>query len=44
VGTEEALALCGALPASRLSARPASPALNRPGDAREGPELLLAPG
>jgi putative SOS response-associated peptidase YedK len=43
VGTDEALALCGALPASRLSARPANPALNRPGDALEGPDLLLAP-
>jgi putative SOS response-associated peptidase YedK len=43
VDTEEALALCGALPASRLSASPANPALNRPGDAVEGPDLLLAP-
>jgi putative SOS response-associated peptidase YedK len=43
LGTEEALALCRALPAERLSARPANPALNRPGVAEEGPELLLAP-
>jgi putative SOS response-associated peptidase YedK len=43
VGAEEALSLCGALPAERLSARPANPAVNKPGDAPEGPELLLAP-
>jgi putative SOS response-associated peptidase YedK len=43
LGTEEALALCRALPAERLSARPANPALNRPGVAEEGPGLLLAP-
>ena len=43
LGTDEALALCGALPAERLSARPANPAVNRPGEAPEGPELLLAP-
>jgi putative SOS response-associated peptidase YedK len=40
---EEALALCGPLPASRLSASPANPALNKPGAAEEGPELLSAP-
>jgi len=40
---EEALALCGPLPASRLSAAPANPALNKPGAAEEGPELLRAP-
>jgi putative SOS response-associated peptidase YedK len=40
---DEALALCGALPASRLSAAPANPALNKPGEAEEGPELLRAP-
>jgi putative SOS response-associated peptidase YedK len=44
LGTEEALALCRALPAERLSARPANPVVNRPGVAPEGPELLLAPG
>jgi putative SOS response-associated peptidase YedK len=43
-GAEEALALCGALPESRLSATPANPALNKPGAAEEGPELLRAPG
>jgi putative SOS response-associated peptidase YedK len=40
---EEALALCGPLPAARLSAAPANPALNKPGAAEEGPELLRAP-
>jgi putative SOS response-associated peptidase YedK len=40
---EEALALCGALEESRLSAAPANPALNKPGAAEEGPELLRAP-
>ena len=40
---EEALALCGALPARRLWATPANPALNKPGVAEEGPELLRAP-
>jgi putative SOS response-associated peptidase YedK len=41
---EEALALCGPLPEARLSASPANPALNKPGAADEGPELLRAPG
>jgi putative SOS response-associated peptidase YedK len=44
LGADEALALCGALPESRLSAAPANPALNKPGVAPEGPELLRAPG
>jgi len=40
----EALALCGALPASRMSARPANPAVNKAGDLEaEGPQLLVAP-
>ena len=43
LGAEEALELCGALPAARLSARPANPAVNSPGAAEEGPELLRAP-
>ena len=43
LGAEEALALCGPLPESRLSAAPANPALNKPGAAEEGPELLHAP-
>jgi putative SOS response-associated peptidase YedK len=42
LGAEEALALCGALPEDRLSARPANPAVNKV-DAAEGPELLSAP-
>jgi len=42
LGAEEALALCGALPAERMSARPANPAVNKV-DIPEGPELLLAP-
>jgi len=43
LGAEEALALCGALPAERLSAKPANPAVNKVDDAGEGPELLRAP-
>jgi putative SOS response-associated peptidase YedK len=39
---EEALALCGPLAESRLSAAPANPAVNKPGG-EEGPELLIAP-
>ncbi|HEX4466434.1 MAG TPA: SOS response-associated peptidase [Solirubrobacteraceae bacterium] len=40
---EEALALCGALDESRLSATPANPAVNKPDPDTEGPELLHAP-
>jgi putative SOS response-associated peptidase YedK len=40
---EEALSLCGALPASRLSAHPANPAVNKVVEGVEGPELLSAP-
>jgi putative SOS response-associated peptidase YedK len=41
---QEALALCGALPPSRLSARPANPAVNKAGQLQlEGPDLLVAP-
>jgi putative SOS response-associated peptidase YedK len=44
LGAEEALALCGPLPAERLSATAANPAVNRAGEPElEGPELLLAP-
>ena len=43
LGAREALELCGALPAARLSASPANPALNKADPALEGPELLLAP-
>ncbi len=44
VGAEEALELCGALPAERLSAHPANPAVNNVHTAVDGPELLVAPG
>ncbi len=44
LGAEEALALCGTLPAERLGARAANPAVNRVIDVVEGPELLYAPG
>ena len=40
---EEALALCEALPAERLSVRAANPALNRPDPEHEGAELLDSP-
>jgi len=42
LSAEDALALCGALPSERLSARAANPAVNKTG-VEEGPELLLAP-
>jgi hypothetical protein len=35
--------LCGPLPESRLSARPANPAVNKVIEGVEGPELLSAP-
>ena len=41
---EEALALCGALDESRLSAAPANPARQQGRSAAEGPELLRASG
>ncbi len=44
LGAEEALELCRALPAERLTARPANPAVNKAGEPQlEGPELLVAP-
>jgi putative SOS response-associated peptidase YedK len=44
LGAEDALALCGALSASRLAARPANPAVNKAGQLDlEGPQLLAAP-
>jgi len=44
LGADDALALCGPLPASRLSARPANPAVNKAGELdAEGPDLLVAP-
>ena len=42
VGAEEALSLCGPLPAARIAAAPAHPAVNRV-EAEEGPQLLVAP-
>lgn len=44
LGADDALALCGPLPARRLSAQPANPAVNKAGEPElEGPELLVAP-
>lgn len=40
----DALQLCGALAAERMSASPANPALNKADPELEGPELLLSPG
>jgi putative SOS response-associated peptidase YedK len=43
LGAADVLELCRPLPASRLSAWPANPAVNRAGTGVEGPELLRAP-
>jgi putative SOS response-associated peptidase YedK len=44
LGAEDALALCGPLAESRLSAHPANPAVNKAGDLdAEGPALLTPP-
>jgi putative SOS response-associated peptidase YedK len=44
LGAQEALELCGPLPAERLSAQAANPAVNKAGEPDlEGPGLLLAP-
>ena len=43
LGAEEALQLCGPLAEARLSAAPANPALNKPDQDLEGPELLRPP-
>jgi putative SOS response-associated peptidase YedK len=43
LGAEEALELCGPLAEGRLTATPANPALNKPDEALEGPELLRPP-
>jgi putative SOS response-associated peptidase YedK len=43
LGAEEALELCGPLAEARLTATPANPALNKPDEALEGPELLRPP-
>lgn len=41
--TEEALAVCGALPEHRLTAKAANPLLNKAGPEDDGPHLLAAP-
>jgi putative SOS response-associated peptidase YedK len=43
LGAEDVLELCHPLAASRLSAQPANPAVNRAGTGVEGPELLSSP-
>jgi putative SOS response-associated peptidase YedK len=43
VGAEEALSLCRALPAERMSAKAANPEVNGVIDVGEGPGLLVAP-
>jgi len=41
---EDAVAMCGPLPASRMESAPANPKLNKVGKgSEEGPELLVAP-
>jgi putative SOS response-associated peptidase YedK len=41
---EDAIAMCGPLPASRMDSAPANPKLNKVGKgSEEGPELLVAP-
>ncbi len=42
ISANEALSLCGALPADRTTVTPANPAVNNV-HSPEGPELLLAP-
>lgn len=41
--TQEALSLCGALPANRMTVNPANPDVNKVGAVAEGAELLVAP-
>lgn len=43
LGADDVLELCKPLPPSRLSATPANPALNKPGAAEDGPQLLRQP-
>jgi putative SOS response-associated peptidase YedK len=43
LGSDDALSLCGPLPAERLSAQAANPAVNKVIDVDEGPQLLRAP-
>ena len=44
LGGQEALALCGALAESRLSAAPANPALNKAGGCPRGARAAARPG
>ena len=43
LGAEDAIAMCGPLPASRMQGAPANPKLNKVGKGSEGPELLVPP-
>jgi putative SOS response-associated peptidase YedK len=43
VGTDEALALCGPLPADRMTARAVTTAVNRVGPGAEGPGMIAPP-
>jgi putative SOS response-associated peptidase YedK len=43
LSVEDAIAMCGPLPASRMDSAPANPKLNKVGKGIEGPELLVAP-
>ena len=43
LAVEDAVAMCGPLPAGRMQSAPANPALNKVGKGSEGPELLVAP-
>jgi putative SOS response-associated peptidase YedK len=45
LGVEDAVAMCAPLSATRMSANPANPKVNKVGKGmEEGPELLVAPG
>src|SRR3954451_4780929 len=43
LSAEDAIAMCGPLPADRMDGAPANPKLNKVGKGIEGPELLVAP-
>jgi putative SOS response-associated peptidase YedK len=43
LSAEDAIAMCGPLPAGRMDGAPANPKLNKVGKGIEGPELLVAP-
>jgi hypothetical protein len=42
LSADEAVSLCRPLEASRISAKPANPSLNKVGGTKEGPEMLEA--